>query len=198
MTDTRRRAKRAVSLVVPVSAFAAGLYVLVAKGALTIDLGVGRRVRPLGPLDVAIDAPRETVFDVIAAPYLGKTPRAMQNKIRVLEHGNDMVLAAHYTDVGPLTTLTVEVVTFERPERVRFRLVRGPVPHVTEEFVLTARADGGCDFVYTGEIGADLWSLGAWWTGIVAKRWEATVRQSVEQIKAEAERRAAVGRTVKP
>jgi hypothetical protein len=193
-----RRAKRAASLVVPASAFAAGLYVLVAKGALTIDLGVGRRVRPLGPLDVAIDAPRETVFDVIAAPYVGKTPRAMQNEIRVLERGTDMVLAAHYTEVGPLTTVTVEIVAFERPERVRFRLVRGPVPHVTEEFALTDRADGGCDFLYTGEIGADLWSLGTWWADVVAKRWEATVRQSVEQIKTEAERRAAVHRTVKP
>lgn len=198
MTKPTRRVTRAASLVVPASAFAAGLYVLVAKGALTIDLDVGRRVRPLGPLDVVIDAPRETVFDVIAAPYVGKTPRAMQNKIRVLERGTDMVLAAHYTDVGPLTTLTVEVVSFERPERVRFRLVRGPVPHVIEEFALTERSDGGCDFVYSGEIGADFWALGAWWSNVVAVRWEATVRQSVDQIKTEAERRAAVSGIPRP
>lgn len=44
----------------------AGLCVQVARGALTLDLGVGRRVRPLGPLKVRIRAPREVVFDVIS------------------------------------------------------------------------------------------------------------------------------------
>ncbi len=57
---------------------AAAVYTQVVRGALTIDLGVGRRIRPLGPIRVQIAAERETVFDVIAGPYLGKTPRAMR------------------------------------------------------------------------------------------------------------------------
>jgi hypothetical protein len=57
---------------------AAGLgYYLVVTGKLTLDTGWGRRVRPLGPFGVDIAAPAETVFDVIAAPYLGRTPRAI-------------------------------------------------------------------------------------------------------------------------
>jgi hypothetical protein len=175
------------------AAIAAGVYVLVAKGALTIDLGIGRRILPLGPLDVAIDAPRETVFDVISAPYLARTPHAMERKLHVLERTGDMVLAAHYTDVGPLTTTTVETVAFERPERVRFRLVRGPVPHVAEEFVLRER-DGACDLHYTGEIGADLWGFGEWWSRTVRRHWERTVQASLSEIRIEAERRAAVRR----
>lgn len=168
---------------------AAAGYVLVVRGALTLDLELGRRTRPLGPITVTIAAPAETVFDVISAPYLGRTPRAMQHKLNVLERGSDMVLAAHYTTVGRLTTTTVETIRFERPHRVSFRLVRGPVPHVLETFELNPASDG-TELLYTGELGTDLWRLGQWWAGRVAPPWERTVADSLEQVKAEAERRA--------
>src|SRR5207244_11297443 len=51
-------------------------YRLLASGALTLDLDVGRRLQPLGPLLQPIRAPQEVVFDMIAGPYLGKTPAA--------------------------------------------------------------------------------------------------------------------------
>ena len=115
---------------------AAGIYRLVVRGAVTIDLGIGRRVRPLGPIERSIAAPPETIFDVIAAPYLGRTPRAMHHTLRVWERSSDMALAAHLTTTGRLTTTTVETVRFERPHRITFRLLRGPVPHVTETYTL--------------------------------------------------------------
>src|SRR5262245_66250962 len=112
-----------------------------ASGELTLDTGVGRTVRPLGPIIVVIGAPREMVFDVIAAPYLGRTPRAMAGEITVLERGADMVLAAHRTRVGErLVATTVETVRFTAPATVDFRLVRGPVPHVVAQFTLHAEA----------------------------------------------------------
>lgn len=166
-----------------------GAYLSLVRGALTVDLGVGRRKRPLGPLTAQIAALPETVFDVIAAPYLGKTPRAMRNKLEVLERGSDMVLAAHFTTVGRLTATTVETVAFERPHRVAFRLVRGPVPHVVESFTLERR-DGATLLVYTGELGTDLWRLGQWWGDRVAATWERTVAGSLDSIRAEAERRS--------
>lgn len=168
-------------------------YELAVRGALTPDLGVGRRVRPLGPIRVPIAAPPETVFDVVAAPYLGRTPRAVRVKLHVLERGSDMVLAAHYTQVGRRTATTVETVRFERPHRISFRLVRGPVPHVLERFELRPTNDG-TDLEYVGELGADLWRLGQWWADVVAPRWERAVAASLETVKAEAERRAATGR----
>jgi hypothetical protein len=67
---------------------------LVVKGQLTLDTGLGRTVRPLGPVILGIGAPREVVFDVIAGPYLGRTPRALNDEIDVWERGSDMVLAA--------------------------------------------------------------------------------------------------------
>jgi hypothetical protein len=173
---------------------AAAGYVGLVTGACPVDLGVGRRVRPLGPQVVEMSAPREVVFDVIVDPYLGRTPRALADKLRVLDRGSDMVLAAHFTPLGGrlgLVAQTVETVRFTRPERVDFRLVRGPVPHVVEAFVLTEQAGGaGTRLAYDGEIGADLWRAGQRWCEVVARRWEETVAASLAAVKAEAERRA--------
>ena len=166
------------------------LWALVVRGSLAPDLGMGRRYRPLGPLTVRIVAPREVVFDVVSGPYVGRTPRTLDRKLEVLERGEDVVLAAHYTRVYGLTATTVETVRFEPPDRVHFRLVRGPVPHVLETFELR-ELDGETELEYTGELGTDLWLLGSLWGAAVARTWEATVSASLEAVRAEAERRTA-------
>jgi hypothetical protein len=178
---------------IPAAAGAAALsYYLVTTGKLTLDTGWGRRTRQLGPFGVDIAAPADTVFDVIAAPYLGRTPRALAGELRVLDRGADMVLAEHYTPVhrGRLTATTLETVTFDRPHRVGFRLVRGPVPHVEEEFTLSAH-DDSTRLEYSGELGTDFGIAGQWWGNRVASAWEAAVRASFASIRAEAQRRAA-------
>jgi hypothetical protein len=167
-----------------------GGYLGLVTGAVPVDLGIGRRTRPLGPFGVDIDASRETVFQVLSEPYLGRQTRAIADKIQILERGSDMVLAAHRTPIrGPLVATTVETVRFTAPDRVDFRLTRGPVPHVVEQFVLTDVA-GRTRLAYTGELGTDLWSLGTRWGNIVARRWEHAVHATFAVVKAEAERRA--------
>ncbi|MDQ3381362.1 MAG: hypothetical protein M3546_13780 [Actinomycetota bacterium] len=99
-----------------------------------------------------------------------------------------MVLAEHFTPVGPVVTTTLETVRFEPPERVHFRLVRGPVPYVAERFVLRDIA-GSTELEYSGELGTDLWALGRAWAALVAPRWEAAVHRSLAAVKKEAERR---------
>lgn len=167
-------------------------WALVVRGALSVDLGLGRRYRPLGPLVIRIAAPREVVFDVVSAPYLGRTPRALRAKVEVLERGEGLVLAAHHTHAYWLTATTIETVRFEPPERVHFRLVRGPVPHVVETFALT-EVDDETELEYWGELGTDLWGLGQLWGAAVARTWEAAVAASLESVRAEAERRAKRG-----
>src|SRR5215218_7292859 len=163
---------------------------LVARAGLTLDIGIGRRIRPLGPIALDIAAPPEVVFDVVAAPYLGRTPRALRAKLDVIERGADLVLAAHFTRIAPgLTVTTVETVRFEPPHRISFRLVKGPVPHVLEHYALGANP-GGTEFVYSGELGTDGWRLGQWWGDRVAAPWERAVAASLDSIQAEAERRA--------
>lgn len=173
-------------------AIAAGrrVFRLYTAGAITVDLGVGRTVQPLGPLSWRIAAPREIVFDVVAAPYLGRTPRALEGKLEVWERSDEMVLAAHFTPVKCGVTTTLETVRFERPGRIDFRVVRGPVPHVTESFVLTP-VDGGTELTWEGELGTDLWRPGAWWGRRIVRQWERAVRESLEPIRTEAERLAA-------
>jgi hypothetical protein len=100
-----------------------------------------------------------------------------------------MVLAAHFTRVGKVVATTVETVRFQPPSRVHFRLVRGPVPYVVEEFVLHEIGDD-TELEYRGELGADLWAFGRWWGGLVARRWEAAVQESLDGVAKEAERRA--------
>jgi hypothetical protein len=168
---------------------AAALYRL-ALAIFARDLGAGASLRPLGPVTVRIAAPREVVFDVISGPYLGRTPRALESKLKVVERlGDDAVLAEHYTHTGRIVATTLEAVRFDRPERVEFRLLRGPVPHVLERFDLRYVADG-TELDYAGEMGTDLWAIGRWWGREVGDRWEAAVQDSLAAIKNEAERRA--------
>ena len=163
---------------------------LVARAGLTLDIGIGRTIRPLGPIALDIAAPPEVVFDVIAAPYLGRTPRALRGKLEVIERGVDLVLAAHFTPVARrITVTTVETVRFERPHRISFRLVKGPVPHVLESYELRS-SETGTAFEYRGELGTDLWALGAAWANLVAPSWEQTVDRSLASVRTEAERRA--------
>ncbi len=131
------------------------------------------------------------MFDVLSEPYLGRQTRAVADKIRVLERGSDMVLAAHRTPLrGRLVATTVETVRFTRPDRVDFLLTREPVSHVREQFLLRVQGSG-TRLGYTGELGTDLWALGARWGTAVAGPWQRTVRTTFTAVKAEAERRQA-------
>jgi polyketide cyclase/dehydrase/lipid transport protein len=184
-----RSIRIAAGTVAAAGALGAG-YLGLVTGAVPVDLGTGRRSRPLGPFGVDIRAPADVVFDVLSEPYLGRRTRAVAEKIEILERGHDMVLAAHRTPVrGRLVATTVETVRFTRPDRIDFRLVRGPVPYVLEQFRLTVTADG-TRLDYTGELGTDLWAVGARWGEVVAGPWERTVRRTFDAVKAEAERRA--------
>jgi hypothetical protein len=190
---TRLRASSAGWILLgAVGALVAGVTVAVraaVRGQLTLDVGVGRSVRPLGPIAIRVVAPRGIVFDVAAAPYGPRAPKELRSHVDVLQRSPGMVLAAHRTPAGRDIAVTVEGVVLERPERIGFRLVRGPVPHVVEEFVFD-EVEGGTQLTYRGELGTDLWALGRAWGDRVAPAWEEAVRRSLEQIREAAERRA--------
>ena len=173
---------------------AAKLFDLLVEGAVTLDTGLGRRVQPLGPCSWQIAAPRELVFELIEGPYR-RTPRALREKLEVWERGGDMVLAAHMTQVGRRKVKTVETVRFGPPERIHFRLVRGPVPHVAERFELEDSGSGETTLTWVGELGTDFGPLGEWFGARVARSWQRTVETSMGAVKTEAERRAWSGTT---
>ncbi len=51
------------------------------------------------------------------------------------------------------------------------------------------------ELVYREELGTDLWFVGAWCGGAVARIWEPTVRQSLDRIREEPQRRAGASRS---
>jgi hypothetical protein len=167
---------------------AAKTYDLIVEGRLTLDVGRGRRLQPLGPVTWKIAAPRTLVFELIESPYR-RTPRALAEKLQVWERGSDMVLAAHVTEVGRRRVTTVETVCFEPPGRIRFRLVRGPVPHVDEVFELK-ETGVGMELTWRGELGTDFGRIGERWGNVVARSWARAVDVSIAAVKSEAERRS--------
>jgi hypothetical protein len=176
-------------LVALVLASMAGMFLLLAMGRLHLDLGWGRSVHELGPIVIRIAAPRELVFEIVSAPYVGRTPAGAG--IDVIARSDALVVAAHHTKVHFYTARTVEVVEFQHSTRVGFRHVTGPVPYAVEEFTL-ADLDGGTELRYGGELGIDFSLLGRiagrYW---VRPQWERTVTEHLEDLKARAEARAA-------
>jgi hypothetical protein len=112
----------------------------------------------------------------------------MWDKLQVWERSADMALAAHTTHVGRRKVKTVETVRFERPERIHFRLVRGPVPHVSEIFELV-ETGAGTELTWRGELGTDFGGPGERWGALVARSWTRAVEQTITAVRAEAERR---------
>lgn len=152
---------------------------------------------PLGPLTRTIAATPQVVFDVIAEPYLGRTPRAMASKMRVIDRGSDLVVADHFTPIlnRRLCVTTRETVAFAAPSRVSFKLLSGPVALVEEEYRLDPADDDGTHFTYVGRLGSNLPLFAKWWAGKSAHAWTQVVDRSVADIAAEAERRAAVNQS---
>ena len=164
-----------------------GLYRLVARGQLTLDTGIGRRVAR----SILRSAPRARSCSTSSRlPILGERRERWRTS---WPFGN-----AARTWCSPLTSRRssavppppVETVRFERPERIDFRVVRGPVPHVVESFLLYEE-QAGTRLRWEGELGTDFWAAGEWWGELVARQWQRAVRRSLAAIIAEAERLAA-------
>ncbi len=166
-------------------ALTAGMFLLLAMGRLHLDLGWGRSLHQLGPITIRIAAPRELVFEIIAAPYLGRAPAG--SGIEVVARGDRLVVAAHHTKVHFYTARTVEALEFEAPARVAFRHLTGPVPHAVEEFALEEVSDG-TELRYAGELGIDFFVLGRiagrYW---VRPQWERVVREHLDDLRERAE-----------
>ena len=161
MAELKRLGKEvATGGMIAAGASAAGAAFLLSRGRLSLDVGWGRSIHPLGPITISIAAPRDLIFDHIASPYLGRTPAALREKLAILERAENIVVAEHRTRLPLMDAITVESVRFQRPERVSFRLLRGPVPHVLEEFVLEEQDDGTL-FTYRGSWGRTCGSSGA-------------------------------------
>jgi hypothetical protein len=168
-------------------ALLAGGFLALAMGRVHVDLGWGRSLHQLGPMRMRIAAPRELVYEVLSAPYLG---RAGSPAVDVVARGDSLVVASHRTKVHFYEARTVEAIDLEPPARIGFRLLTGPVPYAVEEFRLEDE-DGETELRYDGELGVDFFALGRiagrrW----VVPQWNRAVAEHLETAKAQAEQRA--------
>jgi hypothetical protein len=165
----------------------AGLFLALAMGRAHVDLGVGRSIHQLGPIITTIGAPREVVFETIAAPYLR---RNLVPGIEVLARSGRLVVARHETRVHFYTAQTTEAIEFTPPRWVGFRHLSGPVPYALEEFALE-ETDAGTELRYSGELGIDFFILGRiagrYW---VRPQWEDVVSAHIEDVRQRAEAKA--------
>lgn len=174
-------------LAVLLLALVAGGFLALAMGRMHLDLGWGRSIHRLGPLRIRIEAPRELVFEILSAPYLGRVDK---ESIEVIARGESLVVAAHLTEVHFYEARTVEAVELQPPTRMGFRHLAGPVPYAVEEFRLEADGEA-TDLHYDGELGIDYF-----WLGRIAARhwvlpkWNGTVEAHMEEVKQRAEQRA--------
>lgn len=183
---------------------AAAALGLMGAGKLTLDTGWGRTEHRLGPVGWDIAAPRELVWQQFSSTYLGTIPRDLRDSVAVLERGSDLVVAWHRSVMGPYAAETVEAVGFEEPERIRFRHLRGPVPHAVEEFRFDEVDGESSHITYEGVLGLDGWGVGSLfarrvvvpiWMGIVTEHVESTIEAATKRAQARrrrAQRRAAV------
>jgi len=176
------------ALAVLLVALIAGAFAALAVGRLHLDLGWGRSTHAVALEPLRIEAPRELVYEILSAPYLG---RARSESVEVLAGGESLVVAAHLTKVHFYEARTVEAVELAPPSKMRFRHLTGPVPEATEEFRLEA-ADGATVLHYDGELGIDYFLLGRlaarhW----VVPQWKRAVAAHLEEVSRIAEQRAA-------
>jgi hypothetical protein len=172
---------------------AAAGYVGLVTGACPLDLGLGRRVRPLGPQLVEMAAPAS--WSSTSSP----SPTWVGPRGRWPPSSGCWNAAATWCwrltsppwvggwgwspdgGDGPV-----------HPARAG-RLPAGPRAGSPCGGGLRAQRAGrwaGTRLAYRGEIGADLWRAGQYWCALVARRWEQTVAASLAAVKVEAERRA--------
>jgi hypothetical protein len=174
-------------LVVLLIILVTGGFLALAMGRLHLDLGWGRSLHRLGPMRVRIEAPRELVYEILSAPYVG---RARRESIEVLARGESLVVASHLTHVHFYESRTVEAIDLAPPARMGFRHLTGPVPYAVEEFRLE-RDGEETELHYDGELGIDFFLLGR----IAARRWvipqwHRAVGEHLDTVQAQAEQRA--------
>ncbi len=101
---------------------------------------------PLPTLGIAIEASPALVFQLVAAVGQGRDA----THARVLRRPSPEVAIVEFTTrVLGRQVRTLEEVRFYPPDRITYRLLRGPLPAVNEEFRVESR-DGGTMLVYRG------------------------------------------------
>ena len=150
---------------------------------------------PLPSLSLPIDARPELVFQLIRA--VGQGPDAKHARV-VERPAPDRAIVEFMTSLPLWTVRTLEEVVFIPPDRITYRLLRGPLPEVHEEFRLEA-ADGGTVLRYSGTFRAhEPWPRTLVDRLVVPRLYRRAVLKTMQGIKRAAEDRQRRSRLFPP
>jgi hypothetical protein len=96
--------------------------------------------RPLKQQSLEVAAPQRLVFEVVSSA--GKVVEKRSDTEKVVEFS---------IELGDRTIVTRELITLEPPERISYRWLEGPLPHVEEEIEVRATGEKRAEMVYRGE-----------------------------------------------
>ncbi len=149
----------------------------------------------LPSLSVSINAHRELVFQLISA--VGQGPDARHARV-VERPSSDRAIVEFTTPVFGRIVRTLEEVMFFSPDRITYRLLRGPLPGVHEEFRMEP-ADGGTVLSYSGSFRAHgPWPRTLFDRVVVPWIYRRAVWKSMQDIKRAAEDRQRKSRVFPP
>lgn len=129
---------------------------------------------------IAIAAPRELCFEVVAAA--GK---------RLEKRSEEEWVVEFVTEVGGRTVRTVELLTLDRPRSIRYEWLEGPLRKVDEAMGFMP-TDEGTLVTYGGSFSIGMGPVG-WVIGLLRVKplFDRLVEEHLEQAKEIAEKRAA-------
>ncbi len=141
---------------------------------------------------IFINAPRELVYQTLSAFGRGKVKFDNNESSRVICRDGDTIIAEFVTKAGPFRYKSIEKVTLEKPERIAFEHLSGPLAYVQEEFVFND-LDGNTELIHNGEF---IWKripfFGRLGGLLYTKRaFESVIEEHMEQMKQATEARAA-------
>lgn len=133
---------------------------------------------------ITVAAPRELCFDVVATA--GRKLEDVSETEKIVEFKSDYL--------GRAVT-TIERVVLERPDRISYEWLEGPLPEVRESISFREQPDGATELIYDGWFAPGRGVVG-WLVGRfkIKRIFDQLVREHLDQARELAERRAARSR----
>ena len=148
---------------------------------------------------VRINAPRELIFQMMSSFGRGRLKGDTNEASEVISRDGDHLVVRFRTKAGPISYDTVEEITLEKPSRITFKHLSGPLNYATEEFLFEEVDEFETNLVHDGEFIWKRFPFFGWLGGVIYTKptFERTLVKHMAQIKEASEARASRSRIFK-
>ncbi len=141
---------------------------------------------------VHINAPRELIFQMMSSFGRGRLKGDNSEASEVLSRDGESLVVKFRIKAGPISYDTVEEITLEKPSRITFKHLSGPLNYATEEFLFEEVDEFETDLVHDGEFIWKRFPFFGWLGGVLNTKptFERTLVKHMAHIKEASEARA--------